>query len=290
MSWFVLWLACAATEPAPVTPEAPPPDPAKAASLRDAAMTAYQAKDYAACHDRFVEAGAQAPETQTDAYNAACCAALAGRTDEAWARLEAAAALGYANPAHLTGDTDLASIGGARWDAIVEKVKANEAAWLATINAELYELYTADQADRKADDVDWDAVSKRDEARRVRAAEILAADGAKVSIDYYHAAMVYQHGKGTEDIAKAHELALKALSIEPVHEKARWLAAASEDRLLMREGKPQKWGTQFHKATETGPWELWKVDPTITDEERKKWNVPSLAEAQARADRMNRLP
>jgi hypothetical protein len=285
---LLLWLACTAADPVvePVPEPAPAADPAKAAELRTAAQGAWMADDFATCADRLGEALKYAAESQSDAYNAACCNARAGRTDEAFARLQAAVDLGYRKHAKMAGDPELESLrGDPRWEPLAAKVKAAEEAWLATINRELYDMFNADQADRKGDK-DWDP--KRDDERRARTEQILAEGGAKASIDWYHAAMIYQHGPTADDARKAHELAMKALSVEPVHEPARWLAAAAEDRALMREGKPQKWGTQFHRPDPDGPWLLWEVDPSVTDEERAKWNVPPLAEAQKRAEAMNR--
>ncbi|MBC7978469.1 MAG: hypothetical protein H7138_26080 [Myxococcales bacterium] len=72
---------------------------------------------------------------------------------------------------------------------------------------------------------------------------------------------------------------MNALEREPDSDEARWLAAAAEDRKLKHEGKPQKHGTQF--ALVGGRRVLWNIDPAITDAERERWSVPSLAEAIA---------
>jgi hypothetical protein len=160
---------------------------------------------------------------------------------------------------------------------------------LALMHRELYEIFKADQGDR-TEPVDWDVVTPRDTARRARVAEILAAGGASNSIDYYYAAMVYQHGPDLEDARKARELALQALTVEPVYKRARWLAAASEDRILMRENKPQKWGTQSTQASPDAPWTLYEVDPTTTDAQRAEWDVPPLAELQSRIAEKNAHP
>ncbi len=290
MLWIAMWLGCTEAE---VPPDAPAPapvtqDPGKAASQRSAAMTAYHEKDWAGCSDRFTEALTYGAEDANQPYNAACCAALAGRTDEAFARLQSSASMGYSEAYHLVGDSDLSSLhADARWEALLAQVEAAQDARIASINGELYDLFVADQEDRQLDEIDWGAVGPRDKARQARVAEILSADGAKASIDFYHAAMVYQHGSTVEDTQKAHDLAIRALTIDPPHEPARWLAAASEDRVLMRQGKPQKWGTQFEKETPESPWRLYPVDPSVTDEERSRWNVPSLAEAQAHVAQMN---
>jgi hypothetical protein len=106
-------------------------------------------------------------------------------------------------------------------------------------------------------------VIARDAKRRERVRQILDSGGAKVSADYFHAAMVFQHGEKVSDYQLSHNLALKAADFDPTNKLARWLAAASKDRVL------------------------YQVDPSVTDEERAKWNVPPLEQANERAEAMN---
>lgn len=154
-------------------------------------------------------------------------------------------------------------------------------------NVELARIYDADQADREVEpeEMDWDAVSARDEQRMTRVTEILAAGEARTSTDYLHAAMIFQHGSTPAHIQRAHELAIEAVRLDDTNETAKWLAAAAKDRYLMQTGKPQLYGTQFQMVK--GTWVLYEVDPTVTDEERAKWKVPPLADAQRRAVEMN---
>jgi hypothetical protein len=56
----------------------------------------------------------------------------------------------------------------------------------------------------------------------------------------------------------------------------------------MWQGKPQLYGTQFKKVD--GRWILWEVDPTITDEERVRWNVPPLEENRKKLEALNAKP
>jgi hypothetical protein len=51
-------------------------------------------------------------------------------------------------------------------------------------------------------------------------------------------------------------------------------------------GQSQLYGTQFH-SIDGGPLVMFAVDPAITDQERAKWGVPSLAQTQRMLDRMN---
>ena len=80
-------------------------------------------------------------------------------------------------------------------------------------------------------------------------------------------------------------LEVLSLGIEGKRSLWRALAAASKDRSLMWQGKPQLYGTQFKKVD--GRWILWEVDPSITDEERAKWNVPPLAEQKKKLETLN---
>lgn len=278
---FLVACASRASSPPPPPPSEPaPPDAAERQRRQAEGLAAYERKDWLACARLFEQA--------EDWYSAACCRALGGESDKAFALLAEAIEHGFRDAAHLDRDPDLAPLrGDARWQGVRDAVAAKLAAYRASINGELLALYEADQGDRSGgpDKIDWKIVGPRDEARRKRVDEIVAAGGAKAADDYYHAAMVFQHGAGVEEIRRARELALKAVEIEPKHRRARWLAAAAEDRVLMFEQKPQKWGTQYTKRD--GVWILWDVDPAITDAQRAEWDVPPLAAAKARAAQMN---
>lgn len=278
----------AGAAPAPAVAPAPMPTPApltraERAALKRDGMAAYDRKEWATCARLLEQAG--------DHYDAACCYAQAGDRDRAFALLDRAIRVdGFLDGAHLAKDTDLTALhGDPRWEATVKTIAAAAAERKARLNAELLQIYDDDQGDRRKpfSEIDWKVVGPRDQARRKRVDEIVAAGGAKVADDYYHAAMVFQHGDTPAEIQHARELALKAVAIDPGHKSARWLAAAAEDRKLMYEKKPQKWGTQFQRPGGKGKWVLYDVDPSTTDEEREAWNVPPLAEARARADRMN---
>ena len=114
---------------------------------------------------------------------------------------------------------------------------------------------------------------------------IAAAGGLHEADDYFNAALILQHSDKTEDYAQAHQWCVKAVELDSELPSARWLAAATQDRWLMSQGKPQLYGTQFKKVN--GRWILWDVDPSVTDEERIRWEVPTLAEARKRAESMN---
>jgi hypothetical protein len=150
------------------------------------------------------------------------------------------------------------------------------------VNDELRALYRQDQADRRhglPSDIE-----ARDERRRRRVEELVAADALRTAEDWFHAAMVFQHGSRREHYRRAHELARRAADLGD--RRATWLAAAAYDRWLMVAGLPQKYGTQYRADGDR--WVLWEVDPTTTDQERAAWDVPPLAEARRQAEDMSR--
>jgi len=153
---------------------------------------------------------------------------------------------------------------------------------------ELARLYREDQADRMPPPgqiIDWPAVLPRDRAREARVKELYRSGALQTGADYYHAAMILQHASAPEDYLLAHEFCVVALS--KGERRALWLAAATEDRFLMRIGRPQRFGTQYQSEDEAKPVRLYRVDEGVTDGLRRAFGVPPIAEAVAREKAMN---
>lgn len=160
----------------------------------------------------------------------------------------------------------------------------------AANNDRLMELYTADQVDRQGQlsAEDWQEVSKRDEARRAELRQMLTSGLLKTASDYYHAAMIMQHGDTLEDIRMAHAMATISAAMNPTDRSANWLIAASWDRILMYQKRPQWYGTQYVRG-EDGMWALYAIDEfAVTDADRTRLGAPSLADARRRVEMMNR--
>ena len=158
-------------------------------------------------------------------------------------------------------------------------------------NTELAGMYAADQADRENAKTiaDFDAMSVRDSVRRARTHTLLAGLREPTANDLYHAAMIFQHGDDTTAYRLAYDLSKRAAEIDTGHTKARWLSAASWDRYLMNQQKPQWYGTQFSRSGHDGPWILYPVDTTrVTDAERIRMGVGTLTQQRAKADELNK--
>ena len=259
--------------------------------LADQGGAAAAKSDWPRCVEMLGRAGEAATQDRQAAlafFGAGACAAATGQKEAAFGYLDKAAAHGYDDLERTTRNAQLKALQeDPRWKAFLQGVEARNVEREKKNNAELTRLYKEDQADRSGDiaTTDWAGVEARDKARQARLHQLLAEGGAKTAEDYYRAAMVFQHGYTDDEIAQAHELSLKAVELDADNRAARWLAAASKDRLLMRQGKPQLYATQYKKVD--GKWVLPEVDPSVTDEERAKWGCPSLAEAQKRVEALN---
>lgn len=219
-------------------------------------------------------------------YNAACSWSLAGNADKAFEMLEGAIDRGHHDLDWILSDGDLDPLhGDARWEEIVAKSQEAKTAYLRTINVELYEMFQEDQSDRQGE-VDWNRVAPRDRAREKRTLEMIEADLLKDRDDFVHASFIFQHGADSTSFRLAHEMAMKALAIDSTYMRARWIAAASKDRYLQSIGQPQIYGTQLR--TVEGRWSLEPIDTTaVTDAERARWGVRSLARQRAWAAELN---
>jgi hypothetical protein len=160
----------------------------------------------------------------------------------------------------------------------------------AADNERLRTIMYADQAERQAPSTQpyWKGMMQRDAERRVQVKAELVAGRVRTSADFYNAALVMQHGQGIEDIRMAHAFATIAASLDPLDRSARWLKAASWDRMMTTMNKPQWYGTQYTRDA-NGKWLLLPMDETaVTDAQRMELATPTLAEAKKRVEDMNR--
>jgi hypothetical protein len=153
-------------------------------------------------------------------------------------------------------------------------------------NKELKRLHDEDQADRAPETIDWSVVAPRDQERLKRVKELFASNGLHTATDYYHAALILQHGQIPEDFLLAHEFCVVAIIKGKNDKDTWWLAASAEDRYLMNIDRPQRFGTQFRSVGD-GPIKLYAVDSTVTDELRRLMGAHTLAEARAHEAKLN---
>jgi hypothetical protein len=152
----------------------------------------------------------------------------------------------------------------------------------ASDNPTLTHLFEVDQAARQGKDIDWSKLRVEDEDRRQQVRRMLDAGEVKTGGDYFHAALVFQHGAQPEDYLLAHILAVNSVILGD--RDARWLAAATLDRYLNRTGKSQVFGTQFG-PTKEGPLGQLPMDPNVLSDSIRTLNcVIPLPEQKKRID------
>jgi hypothetical protein len=96
--------------------------------------------------------------------------------------------------------------------------------------------------------------------------------------DLYRVAVILLHSDLPKDFLAAHRLATIAGLLG--HRSARWLAAASLDRLMMSLGMPQTYGTQFEFNEEERRYQLRLPvdDSTLLHFEKMFFDVPSVSD------------
>lgn len=144
------------------------------------------------------------------------------------------------------------------------------------VSLDMAELFLADQAPRQLGiGAEPEKVNKEDSLRRVKVLEYIKSGQLHSPQSLIYAAYIFQHGDCPEHYLLANRLAQAAM--DAGHSDAPWIYAASLDRYLMSLGKTQKYGTQYTWIN--GAYKLYPVDPSTTDAEREKYNIPSLSEA-----------
>lgn len=146
-----------------------------------------------------------------------------------------------------------------------------------TDNLELKTMYDQGQSARMVSNIDWNKLLKEDVQREARVYEFIKHGTIVTGKDYFHSAMIFQHGRDSIAYGMAVKHMKKAIELDSTID--RWLLAAAIDRELMSRNQPQIYGTQYLKQGENAKWESYKMDTTkVTDDERRYYQVPSLAQ------------
>jgi hypothetical protein len=156
-------------------------------------------------------------------------------------------------------------------------------------------LLNEDQLDRKSPallkktpEARWKVIQKCDNSRREELETILKRHSNFRGIDYFRMGLIFQHGNTLDSIRRARDLARQGIKKE--HKKSGWLYAAATDRLLMMQGKKQKYGTQFYLDPKTNEWKLHPISKKTKDEERAQYGIKPLHLIEKMVVLMNRNP
>ena len=276
--------------------------PALGADPAAEGQAAYDRKDWPACAG-FFEAAASLPGDRLGQANryqaAACCAALAGKRDEAFRLLGLSAERGLREPKHLTEDTDLASLrDDPRWPGAVAAVKRNEDAFVKSfkdpaLRAEILAMVEEDQAIRrrlmggnKPTAEDREKAIAADERHTARMKQIVQAHGwpgrSLVGEDGAKGAwLLVQHADRDRAFQKQC-LVLLEKAVKAGEASGKELAYLT-DRVAVAEGRKQTYGVMF-KGDMVTPEPI--EDEEHVDERRKAVGLPSMAEYRKQMQEM----
>ncbi|HKP31074.1 MAG TPA: DUF6624 domain-containing protein [Chitinophagaceae bacterium] len=276
-------------------------DQDKYARLVTEAMQFFKDKNYQAASARFKEAfdalGGNA--FSTDRYNAACAYALAGNADSAFYHLfRLANTSKYDNYDHLTTDADLASLhSDKRWKTLTSEVKENRQKAEANLDTMLVRIldtiHRNDQMHRIAMDslekkYGWESkemqnlfqeMGKADSINVIRVSKILDSRG------WLGSDIVGRQGNQTLFLVIQHatqlDVQLKYLPMMKQAAKDGKLNRASlamlEDRLELRQGRPQIYGSQIGRDDSTGEYHVQAmIDPDNVDKRRAEVGLGKL--------------
>jgi Family of unknown function (DUF6624) len=235
-----------------------------------------------------------------DRYNAACSWALANFPDSAFFQLDRIATKSnYTNYGHISTDPDLNSLHyDSRWTALLNLIKQNKEKAEANLDkplvAQLDSIYTEDQQYRQQiDDIEkkfgwdskemkahWKIINEKDSINLIKIKAILDTRG------WLGADIIGEQGNSTlflviqhSDIA-TQEKYLPMMRVAVKNGKAQGSSLALlEDRVALRQGKKQIYGSQIGKDPQT---QLYYVspldDPDNVDKRRTEVGLQPLAE------------
>jgi hypothetical protein len=232
-----------------------------------------------------------------DRYNAACSWALAGNADSAFHQLERIVN-NYTNLNHITTDRDLVGLyNDARWDKIIAQVKANKEKAEEKLNKPLVRIldtiHIEDQKYRKQlDEVEqkygresqeikelWRTIEEKDSINLVKVTAILdkygwlGADevGSQGNQTIF---LVIQHADIT---TQKKYLPMMREAVKQKKAQANALALL-EDRVALREGRKQIYGSQIGREKDGTYYISALEDPDNVDKRRAQVGLQPLAD------------
>jgi hypothetical protein len=235
-----------------------------------------------------------------DRYNAACAFALAGASKKAFYhlfRLAENPKVKYSNYNHIANDSDLNSLHKKkRWDQLLAIVKKNqeelEKDYDRPLIAILDSIYKEDQTYRQQiDEIEstygpesaemnahWKLILEKDSLNLIKVKKILDERG------WLGANVIGSQGNSTLFLVIQHSdiqtqekyLPLMRDAVKKGNAQASSLALL-EDRVLLRKGEKQIYGSQVSRDPETGEYYVLPlIDPDNVDKRRAEVNLGTL--------------
>ena len=237
--------------------------------------------------------------TATDRYNAACSWALAGNADSAFAYLLAAADKNsYDNYSHIIGDTDLDGLhADKRWNTLLQKIKANKEKAEANFNkpvvAILDSIYIDDQKYRKGimELIEKEGMESPAVKERLR----LMGEADSINLVKLQKILDQYGWLGFDEVGRMGALTIfLVIQHSPLSVQQKYLPmmreavakkqavpanlALLEDRVALREGRKQIYGSQVHTDPSGKNFVAPLEDPDNVDKRRAQVGLGPLAE------------
>ncbi len=271
--------------------------------LASKAIAAYDRQDFKSAVLLFKEAFVFDNSNKGDMYDAACSAALSGEIDLAFEWLALSKKNGWTNVRHMKSDLDLVSLhDDVRWKSIVDAIQAEsdkiEVNYNKALQKELLEIYSDDQDIRNLFEKEYEKygfksrqvdslgqiMAEKDEKNLARIIAILdkygwvGADevGGQANQTLF---LVIQHS----DLATQQKY-LPIMREAVKNKKATGSSLALlEDRVALREGRRQTYGSQIGTDSETGKnYILPLEDPDNVDKRRAMVGLGPLGDYVSR--------
>ncbi|MBK7876921.1 MAG: hypothetical protein IPJ77_14440 [Planctomycetes bacterium] len=154
---------------------------------------------------------------------------------------------------------------------------------LARMFTELHE----DVGERKLGQDEGDAWWRRQVERLETVRTMVEKKQVSTALDHLYASVVLVETDSESDLALAHQLALA--SAEKGEARGFRVAAEALDKLCIKRGLAQKYGTQYVYEPVIKAWRLYPIDPNTTDAERAAMGVESMEKLQAREAKLNEM-
>lgn len=277
-------------------------DREKYADLIKEAFSLYNTKDYKQSAETYSEAFVALGHkgNTTDRYNAACSWALAKEVDSAFVQLFKIAEHGeYSNYGHITTDSDLDNLhSDTRWKEVLEIVKTNKEEAEANLDkplvAILDTIFQEDQGLRRqirevekkygrdSDEIkaSWKIIAEKDSLNLIKIQKILDERG------WLGQDVIGGQGNMTLFLVIQHSdleiqekyLPMMREAVKSGNAQSRSLALL-EDRVALRQGKRQIYGSQIGRDPESGDFYVSPLeDPNNVDKRREEVGLGTLAE------------
>ncbi|WP_299890213.1 DUF6624 domain-containing protein [uncultured Lacinutrix sp.] len=302
LSLLLIFASCKNEKKEIVIKEPTAEQKAKYAELKNEAWNLYEKKDFLKSAQKYSEAfrATEGKSNTTDRYNAACSWALAKEIDSSFVQLYRIANKGaYSNYGHITTDVDLSNLhSDKRWNKLLDVVKLNkekaEANFDKPLVAILDTIYQDDQGlRREIKDVEekygrdsdemkahWKTIAEKDSINLIKIQKILDERG------WLGQDKIGGRGNSTLFLVIQHSplevqekyLPMMREAVKKNNARASSLALL-EDRIAMRKGEKQIYGSQIMRDQETGKYYVSPlIDPENVDKRRAEVGLAPLTD------------